>query len=176
MTDTIYKPESMEAGVVPPTRMTAVRGGHVGPLGHGGGPVLAAGIMVGGAVLFAGWGLTQILTDDESSALGRDTAVVVAENPTSPEGTVTVTLPDKDGNGIADELEPAKQEPLPAIPPAPEPDPKLEVRVYSIQPNDTLTKISGETGVPIGHLVEANKIQNPNLIYAGASLLIPPVG
>ena len=46
---------------------------------------------------------------------------------------------------------------------------------YTIKPGDTLTAISGTTGVPIGILVETNKIQNPDLIYAGASLLIPPV-
>lgn len=176
MTDTIYKPESKEQGAAPPARTTADRSGHVGPLGFGSGPVLAAGIMVGGAVLFAGWGLTQILTADESSGQGREMAAVAADDPRGDEGTVTVTLPDKDGNGIADELEPPKKESLPAVPPAREPDPKLKTLVYTIQPGDTLTKISGETGVPIGHLVEANKIQNPNLIYAGASLLIPPAG
>lgn len=176
MTDTIYKPEGTETGAAPPARPAADRSGRVGPLGYGNGPVLAAGIMVGGAVLFAGWGLTRILTADESAANGPEAASVAAEAQGSKEGTVTVTLPDKDGNGIADELEPPKPEPLPAVPPAREPDPKLTTVVYTIQPNDTLTKISGETGVPIGHLVEANKIQNPNLIYAGASLLIPPVG
>lgn len=29
--------------------------------------------------------------------------------------------------------------------------------------------------MPIGILVETNKIQNPDLIYAGTSLLIPPM-
>ncbi|MFE0137523.1 LysM peptidoglycan-binding domain-containing protein [Streptomyces sp. NPDC059037] len=44
-----------------------------------------------------------------------------------------------------------------------------------MKPGDTLTAISGTTGVSIGILAETNKIQNPDLIYAGASLLIPPV-
>ncbi|WP_394941324.1 LysM peptidoglycan-binding domain-containing protein [Psychromicrobium sp. YIM B11713] len=41
--------------------------------------------------------------------------------------------------------------------------------------NDTLAAVSAQKGVPINKLVTANGIENPNLIYAGASLLIPPV-
>ena len=53
--------------------------------------------------------------------------------------------------------------------------PAQKAKPYTIKPGDTLTAISGTTGVPIGILVETNKIQNPDLIYAWASLLIPPV-
>lgn len=188
MTDTIHRPEGTEPGSTAPARAAAAGRSRIGPMGYGSGPVLAAGIMVGGAVLFAGWGMTQILTADESSA--TETASVSTQDPgAGEEGTVTVTLPDKDGNGVADAFEPKDGEASPdddgstgkgdedevgATPPAPEPKP--ETRVYIIEPGDTLTEISGETGVPVGVLVEKNRIQDPNLIYAGASLLIPPAG
>lgn len=49
-----------------------------------------------------------------------------------------------------------------------------EPTVYVVESGDTLSSISGETGVPVDHLLEANGLSNPNFIYAGASLVIPP--
>lgn len=52
------------------------------------------------------------------------------------------------------------------------PDP-VGFSTYRIRAGDTLSEISAEKGVPVGMLAEYNRIENPNLIYAGASLLIP---
>lgn len=149
--------------------------------------MVAAGVMVGGALLFAGWGAVQLMTADEVVAQEPGTSATAPADPGergNNDGTVTVTLPDEDGNGIADPLEEDEGTPGSDDPSTGKGDedevgsapPEPEAQVYVIQEGDTLTKISGETGVPIGVLVEENRIQNPNLIYAGASLLIPPVG
>lgn len=45
-------------------------------------------------------------------------------------------------------------------------------RVYIIRSGDTLAQISGRCGVPLDTLVEINDIQNPNVIFAGAALLL----
>jgi soluble lytic murein transglycosylase-like protein len=44
---------------------------------------------------------------------------------------------------------------------------------YTIQPGDTLTGIAAEHGTTVAELVEANGIANPDLIYAGQTLVIP---
>lgn len=45
---------------------------------------------------------------------------------------------------------------------------------YIISRGETLAKISAATGVSVDRLVAANDIVNPNLIYAGSALQIPP--
>ncbi|WP_424863060.1 LysM peptidoglycan-binding domain-containing protein [Streptomyces sp. MMS24-I29] len=148
--------------------------GEVGPLGYGRGPVIAAGLMVCGALLFAGWGMTQMLMADHAAA---------AVAPVEEDGTVTV--PDKNGNGIPDAFEGGhaegdskEGEQGKPVEPGGETGRQEEprARIYTVQWGDTLSAISGETGVPVGHLVEENRIQNPDFIYTGSSLLIPPVG
>jgi putative chitinase len=44
---------------------------------------------------------------------------------------------------------------------------------YVVQPGDTLFRISIRFGVPLQRLVEANNIQNANVIYWGQVLVIP---
>lgn len=44
---------------------------------------------------------------------------------------------------------------------------------YLIKKGDTLTSISKQTNTPIQELVTANNISNPNLIFAGKTLLVP---
>ena len=183
MTDTIHKPDMPGTQATPPVRRATPRRSQLGPLGYGNGPVLAAGVVVGGAVLFAGWGAAQILAPEEGSASKTTTT---SQQDSNKEGTGTVTLPDRDNNrdnnGAPDAFEDSDdgvdngrgdEGDTTKTPAAPEP--KRETRVYVIEPGDTLTKISRLKRVPVGILVEKNRIQNPNLIYAGASLLIPPV-
>lgn len=43
-------------------------------------------------------------------------------------------------------------------------------KIYTIAEGDTLTSISNKIGVTIDHLVNVNKITNPNLIYPGQKL------
>lgn len=211
MTETMDKSEGPDSASpdpsgasVPPAGIGPAR--KLGPMGYGGGPLIAAGVMVGGAVLFAGWGITQMASAEGGiiSALQEKPVVSAPEVPgdqsgtatPNEDGTVTVTLPDLDGNGIPDAFEdknklpgtvededtgrgdedkPAESEDSDdSDTPVEEPEPEPKAEVYIIEPGDTLSEISGETGVPIDLLVEANGIQNPNLIFAGASLLIPP--
>ncbi|MYR59333.1 LysM peptidoglycan-binding domain-containing protein [Streptomyces sp. SID625] len=156
-------------------------------MGFGNGPVIAASVMVGGAALFAGWGLTQLATSDGGfmQALRGNHASVEAQGEPSEnnDGAGSAQQPSEGGSRKHDEGC-AAQDPAPGRgnedklngsgAPAAE-KPTSKEKPYIIKPGDTLTAISGATGVPIGILVETNKIQNPALINAGASLLIPPV-
>ena len=45
--------------------------------------------------------------------------------------------------------------------------------IYIIKSGDTLTSIAKQFGSSVQELTKLNKITNPNLIYAGASLTIP---
>src|SRR5699024_9702063 len=92
------------------------------------------------------------------------------------EGEVTVTLPDEDGNGIADALEKdedaaGQEDGSDATDPGSagvDETRESKTETYIIEYGDTLSEISAETGVPVGTLVDANDIADPNLIYAGS--------
>lgn len=47
---------------------------------------------------------------------------------------------------------------------------------YTVMPGDTLAKIAARFGVSVRAIVVANNIANPDFIYAGQVLLIPPPG
>jgi len=185
MTATIQRP--VGTALKPSAQTRAAAGSHAGPMGFGNGPVIAASVMVGGAALFAGWGLTQLATSDGGfiqALQGNHAPVEAPGNPGEKNaGGGSAQQPSEGGAGKQDENG-ASQDPTPGrgdedkpngsgAPAEAKPAPKA--KPYTIKPGDTLTAISGTTGAPIGILVETNKIQNPDLIYAGASLLIPPV-
>ncbi|MFC9756715.1 LysM peptidoglycan-binding domain-containing protein [Streptomyces sp. NPDC056921] len=147
-------------------------------MGFGNGPVIAAGVMAGGAALLAGWGLTQLATVDGGFARVLQGKRTTIQAPAHPGGKHT-------GGGSAQEPSEGKSDESRVIqrptsgrgdedkpsgsgtPAKAEPD--------TIRPGDTLTAISKATGIPISVLVEVRQILNPDLIHAGASLLIPPV-
>lgn len=185
MTATIQRP--VKTALKPSAQTRAAAGSHAGPMGFGNGPVIAASVMVGGAALFAGWGLTQLATSDGGfiqALRGHHAPVEAPVNPGEKNaGGGSAQQPSEGGTGKQDENG-ASQDPTPGrgdedkpngsgAPAEAKPAPKA--KPYTMKPGDTLTAISGTTGVPIDILVETNKIQNPDLIYAGASLLIPPV-
>jgi lysozyme len=66
--------------------------------------------------------------------------------------------------------QPPAPEPLPQ-PPTPEPLPPTPV-TYTIQSGDTLTSIAARFNTTVGALVAANRITNPDLIFAGQVLKI----
>lgn len=196
MTGTMTRPGPTPSGAdaVDPTRSGRDPGGErrPGQANLRNGPVLAAGLMAAGGLLFAGWALGSVAHDDGGllQALGKDRAGIAApaaethtKDPVQ-DGTVIITLPDVNHNGIPDAFEngavtgidPVTGKPLPVKPTetTTPPPPKPKPEVYLIKVDDTLTAISASTGVPIDKLVAANGIENPNLIYARASLLIPP--
>ncbi|MFJ3858326.1 LysM peptidoglycan-binding domain-containing protein [Streptomyces sp. NPDC090085] len=170
-------------------------------MGFGRGPLIAASVMAGGAALFAGWGLTQLVTSDGSFAQalqGNHAPAEASGNPQEKDaGGGSPQPPSEGGTAKQDESGTAKQEEggtakqdesgaSPAPTPGPgdededEPngsgapaEPAPKANPYTIEPGDTLAAISGTTGVPISILVEISKVQNQDLIYAGASLLIP---
>lgn len=171
----------------PSAQTRAAAGSRVGPMGFGNGPVIAASVMVAGAALFAGWGLTQLATSDGGfiqALQGNQAPVRAPVNPGEKNsGGGSAQPPSEGGTGKQDESR-ASQDPTPGRGDEDKPNgsgapveakPAPKAKPYTIKPGDTLTAISGTTGVPIGILVETNKIQNPDLIYAWASLLVPPV-
>ncbi|MFD7537431.1 MULTISPECIES: LysM peptidoglycan-binding domain-containing protein [unclassified Streptomyces] len=155
-------------------------------MGFGNGPVIAASVMVAGAALMAGWGLTRLATTSDDGfirALQGYHAPVETSAHTGQKSTGGGSAPQSSESGSG---KPGSSGASQSPPPgrggehAPEtsgasagakPEPKA--KTYTIRPGDTLTMISGEAGVPIGILVATNKIQNPDLIYARATLLIP---
>lgn len=48
------------------------------------------------------------------------------------------------------------------------------VGTYLIKEGDTLSSISGSLGISIDRLIRHNEIADPNLIFAGAALELPP--
>ena len=47
------------------------------------------------------------------------------------------------------------------------------VRPTPFRPGDNLSQIAAGYGVAVGQLLQANGIQNPNIIYVGQQLVIP---
>ncbi|WP_327357838.1 LysM peptidoglycan-binding domain-containing protein [Streptomyces sp. NBC_01304] len=165
----------------PSAQMRASAGSHAGPMGFGNGPVITACVMAGGAVRFAGWGLAELATSDGGfiqALQGNHAPVEAPGNPGEQNaGGGSAQQPREGGTGKLDKSR-ASQDPASGRGDADKTSgsgASAEAKPYTIKPGDTLTAISGTTGVPIGILAETNKIQNPDLIYAEASLLIPPV-
>ena len=48
-----------------------------------------------------------------------------------------------------------------------------EIEPYSIVPGDTLSHIARVRSTTVQHLAETNAVQNPDLIYAGETLIVP---
>lgn len=184
MTALIRRP--LGSALKPSAQTRAAVGSHAGPMGFGNGPVIAAIVMMGGAALLAGWGLTQLATSDGGFTRALQGSHAPVELPGNSgekdSGGGSAQHPSEGGTGKQNESL-RSQDPTPGrgdedrpngsgAPAKAKPAPKA--KPYTIKPGDTLTAISGTTGVPIGLLVETNKIQNPDLIYAGASLLLSP--
>lgn len=75
------------------------------------------------------------------------------------------------GGACGDDGEPtATPSPTPAVTPSPEPTP----RTYTVEQGDTLIGIAREFDTTVDALVEANGIENPNVIQPGRELQIPP--
>lgn len=159
-------------------------------------PLITSLAIFGGAALVSCFGMASIALDDDgpiAAAAGEPApAAEVAPEPAAEPVAIESTeeqvaeseygvhpeaLGDLLGKAAAQAAEP---DPAPAVSPATPPEPAeskvepAEPTVYVVESGDTLSSISGETGVPVDHLLEANGLSNPNFIYAGASLLIPP--
>lgn len=205
------------------------------PRNRGNGPIIAAAALAGGACLAAGIGFAHMAMSDGGipAALGKEKPAAEAPahagsdddiGSTNPDGSVTVTLPDTNGNGVPDMFEgddrsgrtytydgeghvrvddgddksgddssDSSSDPKgsgknsegssdghgssgDSSSRSDDANEKEAPEVYKIQKGDTLSEISGDTGVPIDILMEENHIKNPDLIFAGSSLLIPASG
>lgn len=166
--------------------------------GYGPAPVYAAGIIVAGGLLFAGWGVTHAAIEGNGPFKDKGGDSVAVAAPTTGQGDSSndgvVTLPDLDNDGVPDQYrdggggrkdtahdskesgrgDEADSDTHGSKTATTKDDDGPET--YIIEKGDTLTEISAETSVPIGTLVKVNDVQNPNLIYAGSALLIPQVG
>ncbi|MBN1991478.1 MAG: LysM peptidoglycan-binding domain-containing protein [Anaerolineae bacterium] len=93
-----------------------------------------------------------------------------------------------EANGIADPnfifpgqklVIPGYMHPKPGSPPGTEapqpPPPPVEFFIYTVAQGDTLSAIAKRYGVTVRQLVEANQVQEPNLIRVGQRLVIPGV-
>ena len=49
-------------------------------------------------------------------------------------------------------------------------------QIHTVQPGDTLFKISQQYGVPVAEIMAANNLSNPNYITVGEQLIIPAPG
>jgi LysM repeat protein len=90
-----------------------------------------------------------------------------------------VATPTPGGPGVTPATPPVLVEitpvasPTPA-PPSPTPGPAGAPVTYKIQPGDSLSSIAQKFGVTVDDIVKANNIENPNEIYAGQEIIIPP--
>lgn len=159
-------------------------------------PLFTSLAIFGGAALVSCFGMASIALDEDgpiAAASGAQTpAAEVAPEPAaepvaiestekevaeSEYGVPPKALGDVLGKATA---QAAESEAVSTVSPETPPEPAearvepAEPTVYVVESGDTLSSISGETGVPVDHLLEANGLSNPNFIYAGASLVIPP--
>jgi hypothetical protein len=155
-------------------------------MGFGNGPVIAVGVTVGAAALFAGWGLAQFATSDG----GFIQALQGNHTRSKHQGTPVRRTPEAAAPSSRARATRRSNESGACQNPAPGRDdedkrngsgapagakPASKRQPYTVKPGDTHIVTSGTTGAPIGISVETNKIQNPDFIYAWALLLIPPV-
>lgn len=62
------------------------------------------------------------------------------------------------------------------VPPAPErdaPRPSVDIKTYTVQPGDMLSRIANKVGVSARELSELNGIDNPDMIRVGQELVLP---
>ena len=71
----------------------------------------------------------------------------------------------------------------PEVPEVPPPPPTTQPEVgddgillYTVQAGDTLFSIAQRFGVSLDDVIEANNISNPDVIFEGDTLTIPPAG
>ncbi|GGS80507.1 hypothetical protein GCM10010286_01280 [Streptomyces toxytricini] len=181
MAATVEKPEGPASKPTAETGATAPS--HVGPMGFGKGPLIAVGVMAGGAALFVGWGLTQLATSDGGFTRARPGHHAPAEAPGNPDekhaGSSSAPQPSESAAGKQDESG-AGPTSRPGRGGENEPNgsdarsrPAPKTKPDTVAPGDTLAAISGATGVPIDILIEAKKILSPDFIHAWVSSLLP---
>ncbi|MCC7353552.1 MAG: tetratricopeptide repeat protein [Anaerolineae bacterium] len=123
----------------------------------------------------------SVTTLPPTTAIPSPTEALIAsvETPT-PTGSPT-TVPSTTATPSSTPSPSATNTPRPTpVPPTPTPTaPRTgtpRVKTYVVQPGDTLTGIAIQHGVSMQALVEANNITNPDVVWAGVTLVIPEAG
>jgi len=127
--------------------------------------------------------LTSCFGDDEPDATTTTATQQPAAPPppTEPATTAVVVEPPPTTTTTAVIIvDPPEPEVIPAEPPPPPPpDPPAAddgILLYTVQAGDTLFSIAQRFGVSLDDLAEANNISNPDVIFEGDTLTIPPAG
>ena len=130
--------------------------------------------------------LTSCFGEDEDAEESTTTtsAAQAAPQPTpttpaAPPEPVPVTVaPAPPPEPVPVTVAPAPPEPPPPPPEAPTEPPvgPDDIVLYTVQAGDTLFSIAQRFGVSLDDVVEANNITNPDVIYEGDTLTIPPAG
>lgn len=121
--------------------------------------------------------------DPEESTTTTAPQAAAPQPPTPPETQAAVVIPEApppppptDDTVVFD---PPPPPPEPPEPPPPPPDPPVAedgILLYTVQAGDTLFSIAQRFGVSLDDVIEANNISNPDVIYEGDTLTIPPAG
>lgn len=137
---------------------------RVGPLGYGRGPVMTAGVLSVVGMMVAGLGVSNLVAHADQAAgesPGKSPSPSAAPTP----ATLTASAASSASSG-ADAAVPSSE-------PAPVEPAKPEYTAYQIKKGDTLAGVSAAAHVPMDTLIIINQVRDPNLIYAGATLLLP---
>lgn len=125
------------------------------------------------------------LSEDSTSGTGTDGGTDATTEPSDDATDDADTTTNDDVDGTASPSDAAHNDPDRGSDPTSEDTPSssadpsetsdrpTEDVVHIIEPGDTLTDISATYGVSLERIVAENLIADPNVIYAGAALVIP---
>lgn len=127
---------------------------------------LLAGV-AGGALLLAACG-------GAGNASPTTTNVATAPAVTSPTRAITRVATPAAPTGIPSSVPTATAAPTaPASAPATTPAPAAGQQKYVVKYGDTLSSIAAQYGVTVQQIIDANSLQNPDLLLPGQELIIP---
>ena len=128
--------------------------------------------------------LTSCFGDDEPDETTTTTTEQTSAPPPPPDPTPTTQPPVVETTTTTTEIivvappdDPVVPPPDP--PPPPPDDPVVDdtgALIYTVQAGDTLFSIAQRFGVSLDDVIEANNISNPDVIFEGETLTIPPAG
>lgn len=89
---------------------------------------------------------------------------------------LALLLPVAGCNRGDDEARPTAPASPPASAPAPSPSPSPEREIYTVESGDTLSEIAQRFDTSVEALMEANDLDDPDVLGVGDELIIPPPG